>query len=59
MEILVVALLSCSDVQGILESVESDRKMSRTTKTELVEVILEATPQCPLEPNKNERSKNT
>jgi|9_EtaG_2_1085328.scaffolds.fasta_scaffold31031_2 hypothetical protein len=59
MEILVVALLSCSDVQGILESMESDRKLLPSTKTELIEVILKTAPHCPLEPNKNERSKNT
>ena len=53
--VLVAGLLECSDIQGIIETVKSDRNLSSETKTELVEILLQGTPQCEL----NERSENT
>ena len=53
--VLVAGLLECSDIQGIIETVKSDRNLSSETKTELVEILLQGTPQCEL----NEGSENT
>ena len=53
--VLIAGLLECSDIQGIIETVKSDRNLSSETKTELVEILLQGTPQCEL----NERSENT
>ena len=53
--VLVAGLLECSDIQGIIETVKSDRNLSSETKTELVEILLQGTPQCEL----NERPENT
>ena len=51
--VLVVGLLECSDIQGIIETVRTDKNLSPETKTELVEILLQGTPQC----ESNERSK--
>ena len=51
--VLVAGLLECSDIQGIIETVRTDKNLSPETKTELVEILLQGTPQCEL----NERSK--
>jgi len=53
--VLIAGLMECSDIQGIIETVKSDRNLSSETKTELVEILLQGTPQCEL----NERSENT
>ena len=53
MEILIATLISCSDVQSIIESVRADKNLTFETKTELVEILLQGTPQC----ESNERSK--
>ena len=53
--VLVAGLLECSDIQGIIETVRADKKLSPETKTEIVEILLQGTPQCEL----NERSENT
>jgi len=53
--ILIAGLMECSDIQGIIETVKSDRNLSSETKTELVEILLQGTPQCEL----NEGSENT
>jgi len=50
--VLVAGLLECSDIQGIIETVRTDKNLSPETKTELVEILLQGTPQCEL----NERS---
>ena len=50
--VLIAGLLECSDIQGIIETVRADRKLSSETKTEIVEILLQGTPQCEL----NERS---
>ena len=53
--VLVAGLMECSDIQGIIETVKSDRKLSSEAKTEIVEILLQGTPQCEL----NEGSENT
>ena len=52
--VLIAGLLECSDIQGIIETVKSDRNLSSEIKTELVEILLQGTPQCEL----NERSED-
>ena len=51
--VLIAGLLECSDIQGIIETVRTDKNLSPETKTELVEILLQGTPQC----ESNERSK--
>ena len=53
--VLIAGLMECSDIQGILETVQSDRNLSSETKTEIVEMLLQGTPQCEL----NDGSENT
>ena len=53
--VLIAGLMECSDIQGIIETVNADRNLSSETKTELVEILLQGTPQCEL----NERPENT
>ena len=53
--VLIAGLMECSDIQGIIETVRADRNLSSETKTELVEILLQGTPQCEL----NERPENT
>ena len=48
MELLIAGLIECSDIEGILEHIQKDRYLSSETKKELVQVIIEATPQCEL-----------
>ena len=50
--VLIAGLLECSDIQGIIETVRADNTISPDTKTELVEMLLQGTPECEL----NERS---
>ena len=45
----------CSDVQGIIDTVRSDRYLSSETKTEIVEMLIKETPECEL----HERPENT
>jgi len=52
--VLIAGLMECSDIQGIIETVKSDRNLSSETKTELVEILLQGTPQCEL----NDESEN-
>ena len=53
--VLIAGLMECSDIQGIIETVKSDKNLSPDNKTELVEILLQGTPQCDL----HERSENT
>ena len=46
--VLIAGLMECSDIQGIIETVKSDRNLSSESKTELVEILLQGTPQCEL-----------
>ena len=51
--VLIAGMLECSDIKGIVETVRADKNISPEIKTELVEMLLQGTPQCEL----NERSK--
>jgi len=55
MEILIATLISCSDVQGIIKTIRTDKYLTSEVKTEIVEMLLQGTPQCEL----NERSELT
>ena len=46
--VLIAGLMECSDIQGIIETVNADRNLSSETKTELVEILLQGTPQSEL-----------
>ena len=48
MEILIVTLISCSDVQGIIETVRTDKYLKPDAKTEIVEILIQGTPECEL-----------
>ena len=52
--VLIAGLMECSDIQGIVETVRADRNLSSEIKIELVEILLQGTPQCEL----NERPKD-
>ena len=46
--VLIATMLPCSDVQGIIDTVRSDRYLSSETRTEIVEMLLKETPECEL-----------
>ena len=46
--VLIATMMPCSDVQGIIDTVRSDRYMASETKTEIVEMLLKETPECEL-----------
>ena len=48
MEILIVGLIECADVQLLFEHIQKDRYLSSETKEELVQVIIESAPHCEL-----------
>ncbi len=53
--VLIAGLIECSDIESIVETVRADKNLSSEIKTELIEVLIQSTPQCEL----NERSENT
>ena len=53
--VLIATSIPCSDVQGIIDTVRSDRYLSSETKTEIVEMLIKETPECEL----HERPENT
>ena len=53
--VLIATFIPCSDVQGIIDTVRSDRYLSPETKTEIVEMLIKETPECEL----HERPENT
>ena len=53
--VLIAGLMECSDIQSIIETVRADKTISPEIKTELVEILLQGTPQCEL----NEGPENT
>ena len=53
--VLIATLIPCSDVQGIIDTVRSDRYLSSETRTEIVEMLIKETPECEL----HERPENT
>ena len=46
--VLIATMMPCSDVQGIIDTVRSDRYLASDTKTEIVEMLLKETPECDL-----------
>ena len=46
--VLIATLIPCSDVQGIIDTVRSDRYLSSETKTEIVEMLIKETTECEL-----------
>ncbi len=46
--VLIATMIPCSDVQGIIDTVRSDRYLSSETKTEIVEMLLKETTECEL-----------
>ena len=46
--VLIAGMLECSDIKGIVETVRADKNISAEIKTELVEMLLQGTPQCEL-----------
>ena len=48
MEILLATLISCSEVQSLIESVRVDKYLRSDAKTEIVEILIQGTPQCEL-----------
>ena len=46
--VLIATMMPCSDVQGIVDTVRSDKYVSSETKTEIVEMLLKETPECEL-----------
>ena len=46
--VLIAGLMECSDIQGIIETVKSDRNLSSESKIEIVEILIQGTPQCEL-----------
>ena len=47
--VLIATMMPCSDVQGLIDTVRSDRYLSSDTKTEIVEMLLKETPECELD----------
>ena len=46
--VLIATMLPCSDVQGIIDTVRGDKYLSSETKIEIVEILIQGTPQCEL-----------
>ncbi len=46
--VLVAGLMDCSDIQGMIETVRSDKNLSSDAKIEIVEILIEGTPECEL-----------
>jgi len=46
--VLIATMMPCSDVQGIIDTVRSDRYLTSETRTEIVEILLKETPECEL-----------
>ena len=46
--VLIATMMPCFDVQGIIDTVRSDRYLTSETRTEIVEMLLKETPECEL-----------
>ena len=53
--VLIATMIPCSDIQGLIDTVRTDRYLSSETKTEIVEMLIKETPECEL----NERPEDT
>ena len=46
--VLIATMMPCSDVQGLIDTVRSDRYLTSDAKIEIVEILIQGTPQCEL-----------
>ena len=46
--VLIAGLIECSDVQDLIGSVRADRYLTPDAKIEIVEILIQGTPQCEL-----------
>ena len=46
--VLIAGLIECSDVEGLIENVRADRYLTSDAKIEIVEILIQGTPQCEL-----------
>ena len=46
--VLIAMMMPCSDVQGLIDTVRSDRYLTSDAKIEIVEILIQGTPQCEL-----------
>ena len=46
--VLIATMMPCSDDQGIIDTVRSDRYLTSETRTEIDEMLLKETPECEL-----------
>ena len=46
--VLIATMLPCYDVQGIMDTIRSDRYLTSETRTEIEEMLLKETPECEL-----------
>ena len=46
--VLIATMMPCSDVQGIIDTVRSDRYLTSDAKIEIVEILIQGTPECEL-----------
>ena len=53
--VLIATMIPCSDIQGLIDTVRTDRYLSSETKTEIIEMLIKETPECEL----NERSESS
>ena len=53
--VLIATMIPCSDIQGLIDTVRTDRYLSSETKIEIVEMLIKETPECEL----NERPEDT
>ena len=46
--VLIATMMPCSDVQGLIDTVRSDRYLTSDAKIEIVEILIQGTPECEL-----------
>ena len=46
--VLIATMMPCSDIQSMIDTVRGDRYLSSETKTEIVEILIQGTPECEL-----------
>ena len=46
--VLIAGLIECSDVQDLIGRVRADRYLTSDAKIEIVEILIQGTPQCEL-----------
>ena len=46
--VLIATMMPCSGVQDLIDTVRSDRYLTSDAKIEIVEILIQGTPQCEL-----------